>query len=171
MSPHARDVQNSSLKFFCPNGHEWYGECIPACCPACHLPAVGSTAMMAGGDAIGMVLTEHARGVQLHGTWHDYSVEQMMAAIINELAVEACDAESVGDIHGEHGVIRELTQVAACCLKAIVVLMGRTEGHLAETLRTAGAHSGFTGRALPASPSLHQGEESPSNRPIEGGQL
>ena len=31
-----------TLKLFCLNDHEWHGECLPACCPACHSPAVGA---------------------------------------------------------------------------------------------------------------------------------
>lgn len=118
-------------------------------------------------DTLALVLDEHARSVHLHGTWSDYSIEQMMSVIINELMVEAGGAEAKGDLHGEHGVIRELAQVAACCIKAIMVLSGRPEGALAETLRTAGAHSGLEGCGLHASPSLYQGIESAANSPIE----
>lgn len=116
-------------------------------------------------DAMDMVLTEHSRSVQLHGDWRDYSTEQMMAQIIHELMIEAGDAESRGDVHGDHGVVRELAQVSACCIKAIMVLSDRSEGTLAETLRTAGAHSGLQGSALPASPSPPQREESSFNSP------
>jgi hypothetical protein len=49
----------------------------------------------------------------------------MMGVIIRELMVEAGEAEKVGDIHGKHGMIRELAQVAGCCVKAIAVLGGR----------------------------------------------
>ena len=78
-------------------------------------------------DALEAILTEHHHSVAKHGTWSDYSVDQMMAVIINELMVEAGGAESQGDIHGEHGVIRELTQVAVCCIKAMMVLSNREE--------------------------------------------
>ena len=31
----------SRLKFFCEDGHEWFGECLPAVCPRCKRPALG----------------------------------------------------------------------------------------------------------------------------------
>jgi len=120
-------------------------------------------------DALDLILAEHARSVQKHGTWSDYSLEQMMAVIINELMVEAGEAEARDDLHGAHGVIRELAQVSACCIKAIMVLSNRPKETLAETLRTAGAHSSLEGRALPASPSHLQNKESCANHPMEGG--
>lgn len=118
-------------------------------------------------DALDMILKERQRSIQLHGTWEDYSIEQMTAVIVNELMVEAVGAVERGDIHGEHGVIRELAQVAACCIKEMMVLSQRSGGILAKTLRTEGAHSCLGGRVLPASPSLLQDKESCSNHPIE----
>jgi hypothetical protein len=76
-------------------------------------------------EALRMVMEEYMRGIAKHGDWSNYSEEQMMSAIINELMVEAGDAEQRGDIHGPHGMIRELAQVAACSIKAMVVLSGR----------------------------------------------
>ena len=121
---------------------------------------------MTQADVQKLVAAEYARGVALYGDWSDYTLDQMMAVIINELMIEAAGAAAVGDMHGEHGVICELTQVSACCNKAVLVLLSRREGHLAETLRAEGAHSCLEGRALPASPSLHQGKETISNSPI-----
>lgn len=119
-------------------------------------------------DVFDMVTTEYQRSVKLHGIWWDYTPDQMMAVIINELMLEAGSAEARGDIHGEHGMIRELVQVASCCMKAVMVLSGRPEGHLAGASRANGAHSCSTGCALPASPSHHQDKDIMSNRP-EGG--
>lgn len=31
-----------TLKMFCADEHEWFGECIPARCPRCHKPAIGA---------------------------------------------------------------------------------------------------------------------------------
>lgn len=121
-------------------------------------------------DAMDMVMAEYRRSVEMHGSWWDYSTEQMLSVIINELMVEAGDAEKIGDIHGEHGMIRELAQVAATSIKAMMVLSGRPEGHLAGASRTAGAHSCLEGRVLPASPALHREKESVSNRPMDGAQ-
>jgi hypothetical protein len=78
-------------------------------------------------EALGEVITEHDRSVLLHGDWQHYDLEQMMSVIINELMMEAGDAVARGDLHGEHGVIAELKQVASCCLKAMVQLSERTE--------------------------------------------
>lgn len=119
-------------------------------------------------DVFVMITKEHQRSVELHGTWWDYTPDQMMSVIINELMMEAGAAEARGDIHGEHGMIRELIQVAVCCIKAVMVLMIRPKGHLAGASRTVGAHSCSTGCALLASPSHHQDKEIMSNRP-EGG--
>lgn len=116
-------------------------------------------------EAVGLVLSEHRRSVEKHGNWLDYSVAQMMSVIINELVIEAGNAECAGDIHGPHGVVNELAQVAACCIKAIMVLSDSTDETLAETLRTAGAHSGVEGSALPASPTPPQREDIPINSP------
>jgi hypothetical protein len=112
-----------------------------------------------------IVFNEYANSVERHGTWADYTIEQMMSVIIHELMVEAGGAEQIGDIHGDHGVIRELAQVAACCMKAIMVLVDRHKETLAETLRPAGAHSGLEGCVLPASPTLHQDKKACSNHP------
>ena len=30
------------MKLFCEDGHEWFGECLPAVCPRCHKPAIGA---------------------------------------------------------------------------------------------------------------------------------
>jgi hypothetical protein len=84
--------------------------------------------MMQVTDVLNLILKERQRSIQLHGTWEDYTLPQMMSEIINELIIEAGNAECAGDIHGEHGVIRELTQVASCCIKAIMVLSGWHDG-------------------------------------------
>lgn len=118
-------------------------------------------------DVFDMVTAEYHRSVELHGDWYDYTPDQMMAVIINELVMEAGDAEARGDILGEHGMIRELVQTAVCCIKGALVLSVR-EGHLAGASRASGAHSCRGGRVLLASPSRHQDKESMSNRP-EGG--
>ena len=69
-----------------------------------------------------LILAQHVRSVQLHGAWNDYTPEMMITVIVNELA-ELIDAAERGDIHGEHGMIAELAQVAACCKKAMMVLV------------------------------------------------
>lgn len=75
--------------------------------------------------AFSMVAEELRRSIDLHGDWSDYSTDRMMDVIIRELMVEAGEAEKVGDLRGEHGMVRELAQVAGCCVKAITVLGGR----------------------------------------------
>ncbi|MDD2367035.1 MAG: hypothetical protein PHN84_12805 [Desulfuromonadaceae bacterium] len=116
-------------------------------------------------EAFDDIIREYNRSVDLHGDWSDYTTEQMMAVIVNELMVEAGDAELRGDLHGPHGVICELSQVAVCCIKAIIVLSGRPDMTLAETLRTAGVNSCLEGRAVPASLAHPQDKESYSNSP------
>lgn len=32
----------SRMILFCDDGHEWFGECLPAVCPRCHQPAIGA---------------------------------------------------------------------------------------------------------------------------------
>lgn len=113
-----------------------------------------------------LVRAEYIRSVNDHGDWSDYTLDQMMAVIINELMVEAGGAEERGDILGEHGVIRELLQVSATSMKGAMVLMIRHK-LLAGASRPEGAHSGSTGRSLPASPSIPQDKESCSNSPEE----
>ncbi|MHB1051372.1 MAG: hypothetical protein ACYC09_14935 [Bacteroidota bacterium] len=120
-------------------------------------------------DALDMILAEHARSVHLHGDWQNYTVDQMMAEIINKLMMEAGEAAGRLDLHGEHGMVRELSQVAACCIKAMMVLSDRPDGTLAQTSRTAGAHPGLRGRSPLASLYPPQREDSPINRPIEEG--
>jgi hypothetical protein len=120
-------------------------------------------------NVLDMVLKERQRSIELHGTWYDYTTDQMMAVITHELMMEAGEAAVIGNIHGEHGVIRELTQVASCCIKAIMVLSGRPQDLLAGASRTAGAHSGSTGFALPASLTHLEDKESGANSPEEGG--
>lgn len=121
-------------------------------------------------DAIDMVLSEHARSVALYGHWNDYTTEQMMSVIIHELMHEAGDAEQRGDIDGEHGVIRELSQVASCCIKAMIVLSDRQD-LLAQASRPAGAHSCRAGHVLPASLAHLDIKETAVNSPIEGDRL
>lgn len=76
-------------------------------------------------EALAVVLNEHAKSIKIYGDWADYTTDQMMAVIIDELMCEAVDAWHVNDLHGDHGMIRELAQVAATSIKAIQVLSGR----------------------------------------------
>ena len=117
-------------------------------------------------EALDQVVSEFRRSVMLHGNWIDYTTEQMMAVIIHELMIEAGDAENRGDITGEHGVIRELFQVASCSIKAAMVLAARHQFLLAQTSRPAGAHSSSEGFALPASLTHQQKKENHSNCPM-----
>lgn len=41
-SPPDVELDRYFLKMYCADGHEWFGECIPAVCPWCHKPAIGA---------------------------------------------------------------------------------------------------------------------------------
>jgi len=86
-------------------------------------------------DTLDLILEEHAKSVEKHGDWSDYTTEQMMSHTINELMVEAGDAERAGDLHGEHGVVRELAHTAVCCIKSIMVLSSRVSVDSLEVAR------------------------------------
>jgi len=71
---------------------------------------------------ISQVRAEFIRSLDTHGTWEGYSHEDMFKAIAGEY-MEAAAARELGDIHGEHGMVNELRQTAAMCIKANIKLM------------------------------------------------
>jgi hypothetical protein len=78
-------------------------------------------------EVLAAVLTEYNLSVEKHGDWQDYTLDQIMGVIQTEFMMEAAAAYNRGDLHGDHGVIRELSQVAACCIKTIVAVSGRPD--------------------------------------------
>jgi hypothetical protein len=80
--------------------------------------------MMSLPDAVSLVLDELSHSIRKHGDWSDYTINQMMSVIIEELLIEAGNAETLRDIHGDHGMIKELAQVAATSIKAMIQLSG-----------------------------------------------
>lgn len=74
--------------------------------------------------AFSLVSDELQRSIVRHGDWSNYSVDQMLSVIAAEW-IEVGEAEARDDLLGEHGMLSELAQVAACCVKALWVLGGR----------------------------------------------
>lgn len=62
---------------------------------------------------------EFIDSLKKHGAWEDYALDDKFKAISGEY-MEAAAAREHGDIHGDHGVINELRQTAAMCIKTII---------------------------------------------------
>lgn len=71
----------------------------------------------------GYVMQALAESVDKHGDWSEYTIDQMMEVILDEI-LEVGEAEARADLLGDHGMIRELRQVAACCIKMSIRLGG-----------------------------------------------
>ena len=74
-------------------------------------------------QAVGDVIVELARSMEKHGAWQGYSKWRAVRVIAGEL-LEVVTALMRGDIHGEHGFLVELKQVASAALKAYLVFGG-----------------------------------------------
>ena len=68
-------------------------------------------------EALALIETEHKHAVETHGARFSCHLE-MHEVLFDEL-LEVSYALNRSDINGEHGVKRELAQVAAVCLKAL----------------------------------------------------
>lgn len=104
--------------FFCPAGHTWFSECTPTICPVCHKPASGAIDPYAYRLVLERVGLGVNRSLALHGDWRDYGLSRIGWVVAGELW-EVIWAMLRGDIHGEHGVISELRDLAIVCVKAI----------------------------------------------------
>lgn len=76
-------------------------------------------------QAVGDVIVELARSVEKHGAWAGYSKWRAVRVVAGEL-LEVVTALVRGDIHGEHGFLVEMKQVASAALKAYLVFGGET---------------------------------------------
>ena len=56
-----------------------------------------------------------------HGDWSEYTTRRMLDVLIDEMQ-ELTLAVAMNDVHGEHGMVKEAIQVAACAVKMIVQL-------------------------------------------------
>ena len=59
---------------------------------------------------------ELQRSVGKYGDWSDYSVDEMIAAVLGELH-EVDVAIEAGDVAGDHGMVIEAIQAAGCLIK------------------------------------------------------
>lgn len=81
-------------------------------------------ALPPGADrAFSLVADELRRSIELHGDWSGYSLDQMLSVIAAEW-IEVGEAEARGDLHGEHGLVRELAQVASSSVKTMISALG-----------------------------------------------
>jgi NTP pyrophosphatase (non-canonical NTP hydrolase) len=111
------------------------------------------------------------------------SIHDQVVHVMSE-ANEVCDAVIMGE--SWFRMAEELVDVIASSVTGLRILSeeygvdvddvvdhvnakNAARCYLAGASRPEGTHSGSTGCALPASPSLHQDKESCSNRPIEEG--
>ena len=67
----------------------------------------------------GRVMSEVFRSIDIHGDWSDYSDDQMTDAITGEM-MEIDMALQARDVDGDHGMVREAVQAAACLIKFAV---------------------------------------------------
>lgn len=68
-------------------------------------------------EIFALVEKELQHAIEKHGSTFS-SRKEMMNALIDEVC-EVAEAIGRGDINGPHGLKRELTQVAAVCIKAL----------------------------------------------------
>lgn len=69
------------------------------------------------------VTAENAASKEKYGPWRDIAEGEQAAAIRDEFA-EWYAAYVQGDVDGPHGELRELVQLANCCVRRIQFLTG-----------------------------------------------
>ena len=69
------------------------------------------------------VKTEHSAAFLKHGPWRELPDDEQQTAIMSEV-LEALNAKDSGDIHGEHGEIREWIQVMTVAARRIMAITG-----------------------------------------------
>jgi hypothetical protein len=70
------------------------------------------------------IMTEVQDSIRKHGDWSDYPTEKMFEAIDGE-RIELGLARDGMDVTGQHGMVREAIQSAACLVKLIIQLEAR----------------------------------------------
>lgn len=65
------------------------------------------------------VMNEVFASIEKHGDWSEYSDDEMAQAITGEL-IEIAQAMLARDVDGDHGMVRESIQAAACLIKFAV---------------------------------------------------
>lgn len=104
---------------YCCQGHAWFGEFTKSVCPLCDRRPIGLVDVLRYREVIRQQLMNNVtRSVIKHGTWDNYGLGRMLWYLAGEL-FEVVVAVARGDLHGPHGVVAELRDVATVCVKAI----------------------------------------------------
>lgn len=69
---------------------------------------------------------ENARSKEKHGPWADMPEEKQFDAICDEV-IEWVFAYCANNVHGDHGEIAELIQVANVCIRRVMALTGERD--------------------------------------------
>ena len=72
---------------------------------------------------------ENGRSIEKHGDWADYTPLDIFRAVSGEFH-EVTQAVIVENIHGDHGMVMELMQLANTCLKGVEVLRRGDDSHI-----------------------------------------
>lgn len=109
----------------CNQNHFWTSEDTRSVCPHCLLPACGMVNITAYRAVFrAQVQPQIVRSVIKYGDWDGYSLARMLWVLLGEL-FEVAVAVVRRDLHGPHGVVAEVTQVAVVCIKIVRNLTGR----------------------------------------------
>ena len=76
---------------------------------------------MSGCGILARLVAEYQHSIEKHGDWSDYQLYNIHKAVADEFA-EFTAAVINDDIHGPHGVQRELMQLLNVCLKGVMRL-------------------------------------------------
>ena len=85
-------------------------------------------------DVLRGVKAEFLKSIQKHDDWSTYSLDKMISHTMDEV-VECLNAHHIGDVMGQHGVLVEGTQAAACFCKMLLQIAIREQ---ASTVTTQG---------------------------------
>lgn len=106
-------------QLYCYRRHVWFGEFVRSVCPVCNRKPLGIVDVDRYREIVRVQLIWNiTHSVIKHGTWDDYSLGRMLWHLAGEL-YEVAAAVVRRDLHGPHGVVAELQDVATVCVKAI----------------------------------------------------